>query len=440
MNRYAFWSFSLFMVLLVSCKSSRETSRRSAFVLNFAFIRTDTVLDASSARSRLNASEPHITINRRNPAQIVGGSILDNVYRTADTGRTWDQGKLRSPYGVYGDPVLISDDSGRVYYFHLASGRPRDGHWLEGIVMQNSDDGGRTWSDGVLIGRNGTKQQDKPWPAIHRPTGRLSVAWTEFDRYGSTDPADRSRILISFSDDRGRTWTKPVQINDIEGDCRDDDRTVEGAVPLFDRDGNVYVVWAFDGYIWMDRSTDGGRTWGKDQIIATQEAGWNFDIDGIYRANGLPSFVSDEEENFYVVFGDKSKRTGGDIKMIRSADKGRHWTDVTYLGPTERDQFFPAVAFDRLSKRLLVLYYDRSRTQGHTTQVYLSAYDPRTSEQTGLQVGREDFTPVKMPFFGDYIGLDTYRGITACIWTEIRHLGTQIHVAVLKNTSASPAK
>ncbi len=377
-------------------------------------------------------SEPHIVINRKEPANIVGGAVLDNVFYSRDTGKTWHKNKLQSRYGVYGDPVLISDSRGRVYYFHLASGLRKGGHWLEGIVMQYSDDGGTTWNDGILIGKNGEKQQDKPWPAVDSKTQRLALAWTEFDKYGSKNPEDKSRILISFSDDQGENWSKPLRINDIEGDCLDDDKTVEGAVPLFDNDGNVYVVWAYDGKIWLDYSTDGGKTWHKDQPIAEQEAGWSFDVEGIYRTNGLPNFKMDDKENFYVIFGDYNEETGADIKMIYSKNKGKTWHGPQLLGDVNRDQFFPAFSLDKHGN-IIMLYYDRSQTKGPLTEVKLLFYNPARKTRKILEMSEKPFVPVKDVFFGDYIGLDYYKGIIAAVWTEISDKkSTALKIKIIK--------
>ncbi|NPA43706.1 MAG: glycosyl hydrolase, partial [Chlorobi bacterium] len=78
---------------------------------------TMAVLDSSHAMRPVNASEPHIHINRARPHNIVGGSILDNVYHSDDGGRTWHHRRLESPFGVYGDPVIVSDPGGSIYYF-----------------------------------------------------------------------------------------------------------------------------------------------------------------------------------------------------------------------------------------------------------------------------------------------------------------------------------
>ncbi len=382
------------------------------------------LLDSSSVRRPLNASEPHVVINKKNPANIIAGSILDNVYFSIDTGKNWQTLQLKSSYGVYGDPVLISDEQGRIYYFHLASGQREGGHWLEGIVMQYSDNGGKTWSDGVLIGKNGTKQQDKPWPAIDNQSGKLAVAWTEFDRYGSKNREDKSRVLISFSHDRGIGWTKPVQVNDTDGDCLDDDFTPEGAVPVFDKKGRVYLLWAFDNKIWLDVSADGGKTWGKDQVVTIQKAGWSFDIQGIYRTNGLPNAFMDKNGNLHVIFGDQTKENGGDIRWVLSRNEGKTWKEITWPVSVQNDQFFPAVAYDKERDLVFVLFYDRSRTDSEMTEVKLLMANSKGEFQKLLTVSSRPFKPEKKLFFGDYIGIDIHGDILTLVWTEIHQYKT----------------
>ncbi|MDZ7847456.1 MAG: hypothetical protein U5L96_12155 [Owenweeksia sp.] len=52
--------------------------------------------------------KPSISINRADPQNLTAGAILDQVFYSNDTGRTWQRDTLTSSYGVWGDPVLIS--------------------------------------------------------------------------------------------------------------------------------------------------------------------------------------------------------------------------------------------------------------------------------------------------------------------------------------------
>ena len=111
--------------------------------------------------------EPSIAINKKNPKNIVAGVVLDRAIYTMDGGETWSESKLESPYGVFGDPALVSDAKGQIYYFHLADPSKQSGSnedKLDRIVCQKSTDGGKTWSEGASIGNNPPKDQDKAWP------------------------------------------------------------------------------------------------------------------------------------------------------------------------------------------------------------------------------------------------------------------------------------
>jgi hypothetical protein len=80
----------------------------------------------------------------------------------------------------------------------------------------------------------------------------------------------------------------PIRISDSGGDCVDSDNTVEGAVPSVGPNGEVYIVWAGPLGLVFDKSTDGGLTFGKDKVIGNMPGGWDFAIDGLDRANGMP--------------------------------------------------------------------------------------------------------------------------------------------------------
>ena len=123
------------------------------------------------------------------------------------------------------------------------------------------------------MGLNGSKDQDKEWAAVSTDGSTLLTSWTQFDLYGSRTEADSTVILCSTSNRKAKQWSDPVRINAIAGDCRDGDKTVEGAVPDIAADGTMYVAWAQADTIWMDRSTDSGTTWLKRDLRVATIAG-----------------------------------------------------------------------------------------------------------------------------------------------------------------------
>ena len=214
-------------------------------------------------------NEPSIKMNPLNTDILVGGANLNNYYYSTDGGYNWETGTLTSAaYGVWGDPVIDVDPDGNFYFFHLSN--PSNGNWIDRIVCQKSTDNGETWSDGTFTGLNGTKAQDKQWTIIDRNTGVIYMTWTQFDIYGSSSSTCKSKIMFSKSIDGGDTWTAAISINIVDGNCVDEDDTVEGAVPALGPNGEVYVSWAGPNGIVFSKSVDDGDTWLTEEIEVTQ--------------------------------------------------------------------------------------------------------------------------------------------------------------------------
>ena len=388
--------------------------------------------------------EPSITINKKNPKNIIAGVVLDRAIYTMDGGETWSETKLESPFGVYGDPALISDAKGDIYYFHLADpskmGRDNDA-WLDRIVCQKSTDGGKTWSEGVSIGNNPPKDQDKPWPAVHPNKQYIYTTWTQFDKYGLEDPNCHSNILFSMSTNEGKKWSAPIQINQNPGDCIDDDNTAEGAVPVVDNEGRVAVAWASHGNIYFDRSFDGGTTWlSNDLLIAKQEGGWSMDIPGLDRSNGMPVLMIDNSKgrfrnSLYIVWADQRNGTDDtDIWFMRSTNYGDMWTQPLRINQDEpgKHQFLPWMAVDGVTGNIYIVYYDRRAYDDLQTDVYVaySVDGGNTFKET--KISETPFVPTDDKFFGDYTNISAYKGVITPIWTRMDEGRTSVYTAVLK--------
>ena len=293
------------------------------------------------------------------------GSNLDFHYYSWDGGLTWTERRLLAPsFGVWGDPSIAFDPEGRVYYAHLSNPPESEGFFIDRIVVQRSTDSGATFDDGVGVAFRPPMNQDKSWitPDLTGSPwrGRLYLAWTEFDRYGSEDPADRTRILLSYSADANATWSEPVVVSDVEGDARDGDDTVEGAVPAVGPEGQVYVSWGGPLGLMFDTSLDGGNTFGRDLFVTDQPGGWAFPIPGLRRANGMPVTLCDTSGSpyrgrVYVVWSDQRNGTEDtDVFVTRSDDEGRTWADPVRVNddPPGRHQFFHWGAVDPVTESI----------------------------------------------------------------------------------------
>lgn len=389
--------------------------------------------------------EPSITINKKNPKNIVAGVVLDRAIYTLDGGVTWSETKLESPYGVFGDPALISDAEGNIYFFHLADPGKKgrgDEAWLDRIVCQKSTDGGKTWNEGASIGNNPPKDQDKEWPAVHPRKDYICTTWTQFDKYGLDDPNCHSNIMFSMSSNEGKKWSAPVQISQNPGDCLDDDNTAEGAVPAVDNEGRVFVAWANQGNIYFDRSFDGGTTWlNNDLLIAKQEGGWAMDIPGLSRSNGMPVLMVDNSKgrlrnSLYLVWADQKNGTNDtDIWFSRSTNFGDLWTQplrINQDGPGKH-QFLPWMAIDDETGYIYIVYYDRRAYDDLQTDVYIAYSADGGGSFKETKISESPFIPTDTNFFGDYTNIAAHKGVITPIWTRMDNGRTSIYTAVIKD-------
>lgn len=392
----------------------------------------------------LNPEEVCIAINPVNPLNLAAGANISYYYYSMDGGLTWTEGTLTSSLGVWGDPCLIFDGNGDLYFAHLSN--PPNGNWIDRIVVQKSVDGGVNWNDGVGIGLNYPKMEDKEWLAVDLTNspyqGNIYMCWTEFDYYGSTAPNDSSRILFSFSSDSGKTWSNPLKICDREGDCLDNDNTVEGAVPAVGPNGEIYTSWSGPLGIMFDKSTDGGLTFGTDIFVTDQPGGWAIEVPGIYRCNGFPVTACDISPspyhgNIYIMWSDQ--REGPDdtnIYLKKSMDGGYTWSNNIRVNTDDsgRHQFFPWMTIDQTTGYIYVVFYDRRNTTDTVTDVYLARSTDGGDSFTNFKISEYSFFPNPWVFFGDYIHIAAFEGKIHPIWTRMDGNNLSVWTTVIEDS------
>jgi len=372
--------------------------------------------------------EPSIMVNPNNTDHMVAGSNVDNMYYSTDGGQTWTAEKLSSSYGVWGDPCIIVDTANRFYFLHL-SNPPSGGYWIDRIVCQTKEEIGGDWNNGSFMGYIPPKQQDKEWAIVDRSNNNIYVTWTQFDDYGSSSPDDFSNILFSKSTDNGESWSDVLQINEISGDCIDSDNTTEGAVPAVGPNGEVFVAWAGPAGLVFDRSSDQGSTWlDQDIFISDIPGGWDFDVPGIQRCNGLPITICDlsggvNHGTIYVNWSDQ--RNGSDdtdVWLVKSTDGGNSWSSpirVNDDGPGKH-QFFTWMDIDQTNGNLYFVYYDRRNYDNNNTDVYMAVSKDGGATFTNFKISESPFLPSNNIFFGDYTNLSVHDNVIRPIWTRLQ--------------------
>ena len=389
-------------------------------------------------------SEPSITMNPYNPDELVAGANVNRYYYSIDGGLNWSKGILESPQnGVWGDPCLISDTAGMFYFLHLSNPPEGQGTWIDRIVCQKFDIDNDEWIVNTYMGLNGTKKQDKEWAVVDSSTNTIYVTWTQFDEYGTSADDKFSNIMFSKSTDAGETWSDAIQINEVSGDCVDSDNTTEGAVPAVGPNGEIYVAWSGPAGLVFDRSLDGGETWlDEDIFIDAQPTGWDYNIPGINRCNGLPITCCDVSSspyqgNIYVNWSDQ--RNGSDdtdIWFSKSTDGGITWTEAKRVNddPQGKQQFFTWMTVDQANGDIYFVFYDRRNYDDRNTDVYMARSTDGGETFENFLISENPFLPSSNVFFGDYTNITAYNQQVRPIWARADGVSMTIWTAIIDMT------
>ncbi len=327
---------------------------------------------------------------------INGGSVSNlGVADSTDGGKSFsDAGFITAganPWNANaGTPTVICTSPTTFYYAAGFGTIDENFQFLNGLALNISNDGGKTWSDpGPAVLKNWQHIIDRQSIAADpaNPT-HLFLAYSDFDftRPAVGDcPGDiQVRLEMVRSLDGGQTWSQPQQLASI---CRENDNTVEGVQLTVAPNGSILAAYMRRyrdaQQILIRRSSDAGVTFASDVKIADAPmVGVENFLQGFFRNTQYPSLAVDRTNTaakgtLYVAWPDGRNRstldmmspTGkynfGDILISKSTDNGATWSQPLTVDPTPanysgrgRDQFQPSVAVDK-SGAVAVCYNDR---------------------------------------------------------------------------------
>jgi len=84
-----------------------------------------------------------------------------------------------------------------------------------------------------------------------------------------------------------------------------------------------------------------------------------------------------------------------------------------------KDQFMTHFCVDPVTGAINVLFYDRRRFEGKKTDVILARSTDGGETFVNRRINDNPFIPDKEIFFGDYIGVNSYNDLVACLWTRM---------------------
>lgn len=202
-----------------------------------------------------------IAVDPRNPSVLLAGSnsLLEGTerfYTSTDGGLTWASGTVTPPAADIlttcpSDPGVAIDRSGR-QFFSFDRVTPCRSDAPSRVYVVRRDGPAGAWSVPVLVAPLGSARvDDKPAIAVDTSpasphVGRVYVAWARVSRLIVYS------IVLSHSDDHGRTWSRPVKVN------HGGDELNYASIGVA-RNGTVYVGWTDSSRysVLISRSTDG---------------------------------------------------------------------------------------------------------------------------------------------------------------------------------------
>ena len=394
--------------------------------ISLAFISAQAQFVNVKLDSGQSYGECSIIMNPKNINQIIGGSNLNQVYRSIDGGTTWSRQTVNAA-GDNGDPVAAVDTNGNFYFGHLHGAQ-------DGNSCYRSSDAGLTWNFRNNFGTTNVYDDDKEWLLVdwspNSPyKNTMYSTWAEFDSYSSSLSTDSSRILLSRSNDGGMSWTAPVRLSRQGGNCGFN--AIKGSVPAIGPNGELYITWcgktisASSSSVWFQKSLDGGATWMmQDKIVDTQGPTWYYSVPGFVYGTGFPGIATDvsggqHNGNIYVTWCDQRNGANNtDIFLARSTDGGTTWNTVMVNNDnTGKHQSHPWVCVDQTSGAVYMVWYDKRNYSDMNSDVYLGwSYDGGLTFSQA-KINTVSATPPNSNLWTDYIGITAHGGKIHPIWS-----------------------
>jgi hypothetical protein len=395
--------------------------------------------------------EATITIDPSNDDVLLAGSnsFMEGsmgVYSSTDGGATWTSSFLYPAPASFlttcaSDPGVAIDARGRQYFSFVRSTPCKTGHAQLFVASRAGPTA--AWGQPVLVNPLRTSlSDDKPAIAVdsspsspHR--NRVYTAWTRISHNGVFS------IVLSRSDDGGRTWSRIVKVN------RTGDQETYASVAVA-RNGTVYVTWDDPTGLRLEiaRSTDGGAHFEPQRPVVPlsdvpiPSCGSGLPIPAMLRvclhADPIVSVDRSRGPHAGRVYVSYTK-TGivGDYGVWVAAFDSRLRSlngDGTAVAPapprTRPDQFWGASAVDPSSGAVWVCFYDTTGDPA-SKKAFYSCSVSRNGGKTwarrvhAASVASDETGPgTDLRQYGDYEGLAVAGGVAHPIWTDSRNLAT----------------
>ncbi len=364
-----------------------------------------------------------MTLNPRNPAALAA-AIGNRTFASINGGETWSEINIPSA-DLQSSSSLVTDSKGIFYLIHTATASSEGDaseKKSEALMCRISADGGKSWDNGTVFASAPGEVVLNPSAAVDSK-GNVWVVWTQFDRTSTSDTTCRSTIMVANSSN-GKKWSEPMSIAQVKGTCSSDDRSLAGAAIGISDDKKVFVSWASQQIIFLDRSFDhGGRWLTNDILVANQSGGWVAEIPGFTSAHGMPAMIVDRSKTehkglLYLVWAD-NRNGNSDVFFSRSNNFGDIWNPAMNLNESEKlHQFMPVMSVDNVTGAVYVLYYGQSGKENEIDTYLAYSMNAGTSFKT-VKVSDASFNPAGVSFNSRQLDVVAHNGRIITLWTSV---------------------
>ncbi|MBD3234840.1 MAG: T9SS type A sorting domain-containing protein [candidate division Zixibacteria bacterium] len=400
---------------------------------------TDVIPD-DTVNVRLNSdqsgqiqNEQQVWINPANADNVVAvwrdfreGYRRVGVGYSMDGGLTWHDELF--PVDLlprHSDPCLTYDVEGNFYAMVLSF----EFDSYNGFEVFKSSDGGITWSDPTwAIYSDPDVFEDKEMFTCDRAPdspyqGNLYCAWTRF-----SENMQRTDVAFIKSEDGNQSWEPEIVISDFT--------TLQWPLPVVGAGGIVYVAWVSFMFseLHLDRSFDGGDSWGTDikiTDVSTPYTVLNGDISTFpYPAMDADITGGQYHGNLYLAYMDWTQYDF-DIYFRKSDDQGDTWSSPERINDDEYntgcDQFHPWLTVDE-NGVITVMFYDRRDDDWNLEyHIYLTqSFDGGETWTENIRVTTVPSDPtsggdILAGLIGEYSGVAVKNGVANLVWTDFRN-------------------
>lgn len=403
-------------------------------------------------------NEEQIAINPNDSNNIVGvwrdfrlGHRRVGVGVSFDGGLTWTDTLMEeNHFPRHSDPGITVDTAGSFYVTLLSyTGNTSQPN---GLYVEKSTDGGLTWGPSIAVVESVPGVfEDKQLIACDRADSSpyIDNVYCVWARFYST------QIMFNRSVDGNLSWETPVAISDGSA-------SRQWPVPAVGPNGEVYAAWCHlssPRSIRLDRSFDGGLTWGSDITVRNVSFGSGSIQPGV-SVFSFPALDVDITEGprrgwMYIAYMDRALSGGGtNIFFTRSVDQGATWSSPVKINDDPdagKDHFHPWLSCDP-NGDLTATWYDRRNDPSNMLMdIYVTqSFDGGGSWTANRRVTTvssdpnlfpldesDDDPPVFAGRLGEYNGLwATSRDHWIAMWADTRTGSPNIFIGIPDTVTA----